>query len=68
MEAFGGCFSTLINTILLGVVYLVGVGVTAIMAKIGKKEFLSIKKLNAQSYWQPLHLKKKTTEEYYRQF
>jgi len=57
----------IINIILLSVVYLVAVGITSIIAKIARKHFLDIK-CKKKSYWIELNLKKKTTEEYYRQF
>lgn len=69
MEAFGLCIAALVNTILLGLVYAVGVGFTSLLAKICGKHFLdtSIRDDEA-SYWLDLHLKKKSMDEYYRQF
>ena len=68
-QDFGHFVTTIINSILLTVVYFIAVGLTSIIAKIFKKEFLDIKKKkNVSSYWKDLDLKKKPTKEYYRQF
>jgi hypothetical protein len=66
MHFFGILMNTLINTILLLIVYIVGVGITAIVAKIVGKTFLDTKKKD--SYWSELHLKKETLASYFRQF
>lgn len=59
----------IINSVLLSVVYIIGVGITSIIAKLCKKHFLELKlEKNRQSYWQDLNLKKRPIEEYYRQF
>lgn len=64
------CFvNKITNCILLSVVYFFGVGLTSIIAKIFRKDFLKIKKSkNTKTYWISLDLKKKPIEEYYRQF
>lgn len=69
MSDFGHGISAIINSALLLVVYLIGVGLTSIFAKIIGKHFLQ-KKLskNRLTYWSDLNLKKKPIEEYYRQF
>ena len=68
LKNFGLTISTLINSILLTVVYLTGVGLTSIIAKIFRKHFLEMKLSNKDSYWSDLNLKKKSVEEYHRQF
>ncbi len=66
---FGHNLSNLVNSILLSFVYLFGVGITSIIAKITKKHFLETEiKKSQKSYWSNLDLKKKNMEEYYRQF
>jgi hypothetical protein len=59
--------SIIVNSILLSVVYFVGVGLTSIIAKIAKKEFLETE-MKRESYWSPLNLKKEDEENYYRLF
>lgn len=68
MQEFGESIGTLINSVLLLVVYFIGVGVTAIAAKIAGKRFMQLKTENSETYWQDLGLKKRPLEEYYRQF
>jgi hypothetical protein len=67
MKDFGHNLATIINTVLLFIVYIIGVGITAIIAKLAGKHFLDIKG-EKPSYWSDLNLKKKPIEEYYRQF
>lgn len=67
MGNFGENISLIINVILLTFVYLIGVGLTSIVAKIFRKHFLETK-LSKESYWSDLNLKKKPTKDYYRQF
>ncbi len=64
---FGENISIIINSVLLSIVYLVGVGITSIIAKIAKKEFLETK-MKRESYWSSLNLKKEDKENYYRMF
>ena len=68
MKGFGLNISTIINTLLLTTVYLIGIGVTSFFAKIFKKQFLEMKFLEKDTYWSDLNLKKKPIEKYYRQF
>lgn len=65
---FGENIAIIINSALLSLAYVIGVGIVSITAKIFKKEFLDTKISNTESYWSELNLTKKNTEEYYRQF
>lgn len=66
---FGHNITLVINSILLSLVYIIGVGLTSIAAKLFGKHFLDIKwSKKKKSYWSDLNLKKKPIEEYYRQF
>lgn len=68
-KEFGSTISSIVNTILLSLVYFIGVGLTSVFAKISNKDFLSLKKeKTADTYWEDLNLTKKTLEEYYHQF
>tara|TARA_B100000315_G_C14167458_1_gene402973 strand:- start:186 stop:431 length:246 start_codon:yes stop_codon:yes gene_type:complete len=67
-KLFGNTIATLINTILLTLVYFIGVGITTLFAKIRKKHFLQNKPTSKDSYWSDLNLKKQPMEKYYRQF
>ena len=68
MSNFGHNIALIINTILLTFVYLIGVGLTSIFAKIFRKHFLETKLSKKDTYWSDLNLKKKPIGEYYRQF
>lgn len=65
---FGHIITNIINSILLSIVYIIGVGLTSIFSKLFKKHFLGLKKRNTKTYWRDLNLKKKNIEKYYRQF
>ena len=69
MKDFGEHIAIIVNTILLSVVYFVGIGLTSLVAKILRKKFLEthISKTSS-SYWSDLNLKNKSKEESYRQF
>ena len=67
IKSFSDNITSIINFLLLSIVYLIGVGLTSIVAKIFSKHFLDMKK-KKDSYWHNLKLKNKPIEEYYRQF
>lgn len=56
----------LIVLISLSLSYVVGVGITFILAKIFRKSFLGLSK--KEDYWEPLNLKENKMEEYYKQY
>lgn len=65
----GGKITIIINSVLLSVVYFIGVGVTSLAAKMFGKHFLDLNTdENKETYWEELNLTKKPLEEYYRQF
>lgn len=68
MKIFGLNIGFIINTILLAVVYILGVGITSLIAKISGKHFLDMKLNKDKSYWGDLNLKKEPIKNYYRQF
>jgi len=68
-KAFGYYINLTINSILLTVVYIIGVGSTSLFAKLFKKHFLDLKiKRKNGTYWTDLNLKKKSLKDYYKQF
>ena len=70
-KLFGEEIASIINFILLTLVYIIGIGLTSIFAKIFRKKFLN-PEVNPEdqedTYWTDLNLTKKQKEEYYRQF
>ena len=69
-KSFGYGISAIINTVLLFIVYIIGVGFSSLIAKIFGKHLLENKKPSRKlkSYWKKLDLKKNPIEEYFRQF
>jgi len=69
IKYFGSNTQLLINSLLLTLVYFIGVGLSSLIAKLFRKHFLDkeISK-NCKSYWSALNLNKEHAERYYRQF
>lgn len=69
-KEFTDCIVALVNTILLIFVYVFGVGISSVLAKIIGKNFMDVKtsKKTQDSYWKDFSLSKEPTENYYRQF
>ena len=69
IKEFSDNIAIIVNSILLSIVYFIGVGTTSLFARIFKKHFLDTKiSKEAKSYWKDLNLKKKPLKECYRQF
>ena len=68
MSNFGQGIALLVNFSLLTFVYLLGVGLTSIVAKISRKHFLEMNLSKKDTYWSDLNLKKKSIDKYYKQF
>ena len=67
MQGFGQTITMVVNSILLSIVYLVGVGITSIIAKLFRKKFLELQLKKQESYWVTIK-QKENKENYYRQF
>lgn len=65
--SFGHIISSVVNAILLFLTYVIGAGLTSIIAKICRKRFLAMD-LNKESFWVKREQKKKTHEDHYRPF
>ena len=70
MKTFGESVIDVTNFIFLLPVYLLGVGVTSIIAKIFGRHFLNLKKKDkkAKTYWEVKENKKPKNEELFREF
>ena len=69
MHLFSSRIALLVNSIILFFVYIIGVGLSSVLAKITGKQFLTLHlNKNAATYWENLDIKKKPLKEYYRQF
>ncbi len=67
LKNFINDINLLLISILLVIVYFLGVGLTFIFAKLSGKHFLD-KNKNPNTYWSNLNLNEKPLEEYYEQF
>ncbi len=66
---FGKNLAIIINSILLTIVYFLGIGLTSIFLKIFGKNFLETKiEISRESYWKELNLNKEPMNNYFRQF
>ncbi len=69
LKQFGYNINVIVNSVLLSIVYIFGVGVTAVFARLVGKRFLDVQLSRSRnSYWSDLDLKKRPIEDYYRQF
>ncbi len=69
MKNFGDLIGAIVNFTLLFVAYILGIGPTAILAKIKNKHFLNLKmSKSAKTYWLDLPSRIVKKEDYYRQF
>ena len=66
MKLFGENIVIIVNSILLLIVYIIGVGFTKIIVLMMRKSLIDTK-LSASSYWKPINLKK-DLDSFYRQF
>lgn len=64
---FSIIITSIVNFVLLSIVYFIGVGMVALGSKIAGKKFLSLKS-GKNSSWVARSLSKRPMEEYYRTF
>ncbi len=68
MRMFGQDLTEPLITVLLFVVYILGVGITSLFAKARGKHFLFWRMREAVSYWEDFAPKKPSKNSHYRQF
>ncbi len=69
MHEFGENIALIVNSLLLLIVYIIGVGMTSLISRLFGKKFMDTKlSRTKKSYWTDLKLSKKPIEEYYKQF
>lgn len=69
MSKFGENITLLVNSCLLLIVYVIGIGATSIVAKLCNKQFLKNKiSTKRTTYWSELNSKTKSIESYYKLF
>lgn len=68
-KLFGYSTAAIINSILLAVVYFVGVGPVSLIGRIWGKKFLDLEKdITIASYWKERKQEKLSKDDHYRQF
>lgn len=67
-QSFGNNIASAINFVALMIVYIFGVGITSVVAKLTGKKFLDIGIKNVPTYYITKSIKKEKIENYYRQF
>lgn len=68
-KKYGEEVAFLINCVLLSFAYLVGVGLTWIVARVFHKRFMALApEPSKTSYWEKSTMSERKKEEYYRQF
>jgi hypothetical protein len=68
MVEFGNNLNGILVSLILLFVYILGVGSTALIAKLIGKHFLDLNSKKKKSYWVDLNLSKKELREYLNQF
>jgi len=68
LEPIAKAISSIVNLILLALVYFIGIGIVSIVMKLFGKHFLELKKKNRSSNWQEHRVTKQPLENYYRTF
>jgi len=68
-KIYGEVIGTVINSFLLTIVYIFGVGLTSIFGKIVGKKFLDLNiDKSKKTYWNELNIGDEDLESHYRQF
>ena len=68
LEPVAKVISSIVNFILLALVYFLGICIVSIAMKLFGKHFLELKKKNSSSNWQEHKVAKQPLENYYRTF
>ena len=68
LEPVGKALSSIVNFVLLGLVYFIGIGVVSTASKLFRKHFLELKKTDKKSNWHEHRVEKQPLEKYYRTF
>ena len=68
LEPIGKAISSIVNFVLLLIVYVLGIGPVSCIAKLFGKHFLDLKNTNKKSNWHEHKVTKQPVETYYRTF
>ena len=68
-KAFGQKISSAVNIVLLAIAYFIGIGITFLVSRAGRKRYLDLRTdTRKPSYWSTHRLERRPIDEYYRQF
>ncbi|USN45017.1 MAG: hypothetical protein H6502_03055 [Candidatus Woesearchaeota archaeon] len=68
-KLFSENIALIVNVVLLTFVYVIGIGITSLVAKLFGKHFMAMRlDKKKKTYWEKLELKKESMDSYYRQF
>lgn len=68
MKSVGMHISTVVNAVLLTLIYIFGVGVATFFMRIKRTSLLSVRKKSKSSYYTTKKIETEKIEDYYRQF
>lgn len=68
LEPVAKTVSSIVNFILLALVYFISIGLVSMFMKLFRRHFLDLKKQNKSSNWQEHKVTKQPLENYYRTF
>lgn len=68
LEPVSKAMASIVNFVLLSLVYAFGIGLVSIFMKLFGKHFLELKKQNKKSNWHEHKITKQPLEQYYRTF
>lgn len=64
----GHTITGIINTVLLLIIYFIGVGTAAIITKLAKQELIALEKKNTATYYNDKKIETENIQEYYKQY
>ena len=68
-KLYGEVIATVVNSVLLTIVYVIGVGLTSIFTKVIGKKFLEMKiDDSSETYWNELNIGDEDMDSHYKQF
>ncbi len=67
-QKFSHLVADLVNLVLLGLVYFIGIGLTSIIAKLSKKHFLDLKQEGKDTCWVDVKSDSQDIDDYYKMF
>lgn len=67
-EIVGKMIANIINTVLLLVIYFVGIGLAALFVKLAGQDLMPLENKDAKSYYSEKNIEKGKIDDYYNQF